>query len=348
MNITNSITRPIIPPAWKTLVKMYQTPQRWRSIWQILNTVLPFIGLWFLMLMSLEWSYWLTLLLAFPTAGFLVRIFILQHDCGHGSFFKSKRANTLVGLGCSLFTFFPYHYWRKSHAIHHASAGNLEARGIGDIYTMTDAEYLELSRWGKFKYRIFRNPIVLFVVGPMLLILFFNRFHNPASKELKPVRGSVYRTNLAIAILVTGLVWLVGWKAFLAVEIPIMLIAFTTGTWLFYIQHQYEDTYWSHDGNWDYALAALKGSSYYKLPKVLQWFTGNIGFHHIHHLSPRIPNYYLEKCHNANPLFREGPTITLRSSLRSLFLRLWDEQEQRLVSFRYLKKRRPGFSKPSL
>ena len=345
LNFPKSVTFPAISPTWKKLVKQYQKPQRWRSIWQVLNTAVPFFALWVLMVFSLEWSYWITLLLAFPTGGFLIRLFILQHDCGHGSFFKSKRGNSIVGVGCSLITFFPYHYWRKSHAIHHASAGNLEARGIGDIYTMTDREYLNLSRWGKLKYRVFRNPLVLFIVGPILLILFFNRFHDPSAKELKHVRGSVYWTNLAVALLIGGVIWLVGWEAFLAVEIPVLLIAFTAGTWLFYIQHQYEDTYWSHDGSWDYAQAALNGSSYYKLPKVLQWFTGNIGFHHIHHLSPRIPNYYLEKCHNADPLFRNAPTITLRTSLKSLFLRLWDEQEQRLISFRYLKKRRLGLSK---
>lgn len=298
------------------------------------------------MVFSLDWGYWITLILAFPTGGFLIRLFIFQHDCGHGSFFKSKRANTLVGMGCSLITFFPYHYWRKSHAIHHASAGNLESRGIGDIYTMTDQEYLQAGKWERFKYRIFRNPVVLLLVGPALLILFFNRFHNPALQELKNVRGSVYWTNLAVTILVGGMMWLVGWSSFLMVEIPVLLIAFTAGTWLFYIQHQYEDTYWSHDGNWDYAQAALKGSSYYKLPRVLQWFTGNIGFHHIHHLSPRIPNYYLEKCHKENPQFSQGVTLTFRTGLKSLFLRLWDEQEQKLISFRYFKKRRLGLSKP--
>ncbi|HCW76768.1 MAG TPA: fatty acid desaturase [Candidatus Marinimicrobia bacterium] len=336
---------PSLPDSWKSLISKYQSPSRWRSIWQINNTAVPFFILWFLMVLSLDWSYWITLVLAFPTGGFLIRLFIFQHDCGHGSFFKSKRANTWVGLGCSLITFFPYHYWRKSHALHHATAGNLDSRGIGDVYTMTDQEYLMAGKWKKLKYRVFRNPLVLFLVGPTLLILFFNRFHNPTKPELKNVRSSVYWTNLAVALLIGSMMWLIGWKAFLAVEIPIMLIAFTCGTWLFYIQHQYENTYWSHDGSWDFAQAALKGSSYYRLPRVFQWFTGNIGFHHIHHLSPRIPNYYLEKCHRENPQFSKGVTLTFRSGLKSLFLRLWDEQEQKLISFRYLKKRQLGMSK---
>ena len=291
------------------------------------------------MLYALNYSYWITLLLAFPASGFTVRIFIIQHDCGHGSFFKSRRANDLCGLFCSIFTLTPYHYWRKSHAIHHASAGNLEHRGIGDIYTMTVNEYMQQTRWGKFKYRLYRNPLLLFLVIPTILFLFIYRFPSSRSKELRSYQFSVYITSLVIAVLVGTLIWLVGLKAFLIVQLPITFITSSTGAWLFFIQHQFENTYWADEEDWDYAYAALRGSSYYKLPKVLQWFTGNIGFHHIHHLSPRIPNYMLEKCHKENPEFQKAANIlTIRKSLKSILLSLWDENQKKLVSFRQFKR----------
>lgn len=336
----NSTDQPSVTPStWKNLVAKYQVADTKKSVWQVCNSFIPFLALWTLMCFSLDFSYLITLLIAVPTAGFLVRLFIIQHDCGHGSFFPSRKANDMVGLGCSLFTLTPYYYWQKSHAIHHANAGNLEHRGIGDIYTMTVEEYLQQSRWGRLKYRLYRNPLILFVILPTLLFVVLYRLPSSQHKAMKRVESSVYWTNLALAILIGGLVWLIGLKAFLLVHAPVMILAATAGTWLFFVQHQFEDAYWADEGAWDYTLAALQGSSYYKLPKVLQWFTGNIGFHHIHHLSPRIPNYLLEKCHKENPLFQETVILTLRSSVKSIYLSLWDEKEKKLVGFHHLRRR---------
>jgi len=334
-------------PGWKSLAAKYQTASTWKSIWQLGNSLIPFLALWYLMLLSLSVGYWLTLLLSLLAAGFLVRLFIIQHDCGHGSFFNSRKANDLVGTCCSLLTWTPYRYWQKSHAIHHANAGNLEHRGIGDIYTMTVKEYMQQSSWGKFKYRLYRHPLVLFVISPTLLFVVLYRFPTSQARAMKRVQASVYWTNLALALLIGGLIWLIGWKAFLLIQVPIIVIASTAGAWLFFVQHQFEDAYWAGSDSWDYTLAALQGSSYYKLPKILQWFTGNIGFHHIHHLSPRIPNYLLEKCHNENPMFQETVILTLRSSLKSIFLGLWDEEQKKLISFSQLKHRQPEMSRVS-
>lgn len=289
------------------------------------------------MYLSLDINYLLTLLLAFPATGFMVRMFIIQHDCGHGSFFKSRKANDYVGMFCSIFTLTPYHYWRTSHSIHHAHAGKLEGRGIGDIQTKTVSEYLQLSKWGRFKYRLYRNPLILFIFVPTILFLILYRFPNYKHKELLKFKKSVYITSLIIASLSGILIWFIGIKDFLLIQLPITFITSSTGAWLFFVQHQFEDTYWAKKGNWDYAKAAMEGSSYYKLPKVLQWFTGNIGFHHIHHLSPKIPNYLLEKCQQENPIFQKARTLTLKTSLKSIFLTLWDENQKKLISFRKLK-----------
>ncbi len=332
-------------PAWKSLAAQYQTSSVWKSVWQIGNSLLPFLVIWYLMYLSLGVSYGLSLLLSLPAAGFLMRLFIIQHDCGHGSFFNSRKANDWVGMLCSLITWTPYRYWQKGHAIHHANNGNLEHRGIGDIYTMTVDEYLQLSSWGKFKYRLYRHPLILFVIGSTLLFVVFYRFPTSQTKALKKVRSSVYWTDLALLLIVGGLIWLIGFKAFLLVHGPIIIIASTVGTWLFYVQHQFEDAYWAGSDSWDYTLAALQGSSYYKLPKILQWFTGNIGFHHIHHLSPRIPNYHLQKCHDENPMFQETVVLTLRSSLKSIYLGLWDEEQKKLISFDQLKQYQPEMTK---
>ncbi|MBI4640761.1 MAG: fatty acid desaturase [Candidatus Tectomicrobia bacterium] len=338
---------PSKPSVWKSLVAKYQTAHTWKSIWQLCNTFIPFLMLWYLMYLTFEISYWLTLPLAFPTAGFLVRLFIIQHDCGHGSFFKSRKVNDRMGMFCSLFTWTPYYYWQKSHAIHHAHAGDLEHRGIGDVYTMTVNEYLQQGRWRKLKYRLYRNSLILFVFVPILLFIVLYRFPTSRAKAMKKVQSSVYWTNLALGLVVGGMIWLVGLKAFLLVHAPILVIASSAGAWLFFIQHQFEGTYWANNETWDYTLAALQGSSYYKLPKILQWFTGNIGFHHIHHLSPRIPNYLLEKCHDENPMFQETVVLTLRTSLKSIFLSLWDEEQKRLISFHDLKQRQPEIAEIS-
>ncbi len=318
---------------WKSLVAKYQKSDVLKSVWQISNSFLPFIVILYLMYLSMDVSYGLTLLLALPAAGFVIRLFIIQHDCGHRSFFNSRKANDVTGFLLSIFTLTPYHYWKKSHSIHHASVGNLEQRGIGDIYTMTVDEYSRLSSWGKLKYRIYRNPFTLFVVLPYFLFTVVYRFPSYRQKDLKPFHKSVYLTDLLIGLFAAGIIWFIGWQEFLMIQIPVYFISSTTGMWIFYVQHQFEDTYWNSSDEWDYTQAAINGSSYYKLPKVLQWFTGNIGFHHIHHLSPKIPNYRLEKCHKENPEFQKAKILTLRSSLRSILLNLWDEKRKKLISF---------------
>lgn len=327
--------------AWGALVAKYQTTNTWQSTWQVLNTFIPFGLIWYLMYLSLAYSYWLTLALTLPAAGLLVRIFIIQHDCGHGSFFNSRKVNDFLGSICGVLTLTPYYYWRKSHAIHHASAGSLEERGVGDIYTMTVREYLQQTWWGRLKYRLYRHPLILFILAPTFLFVVLYRFPLIGSKSWKRERASVHWTNLAIAGVIIGLSFIIGFKSFLLIQLPIVVLAATMGTWMFFIQHQFEDTYYTHGDDWDYTLAALQGSSYYQLPKVLQWFTGNIGFHHIHHLSPRIPNYRLQTCHEENPVFQQVVVLTLWTSLQSIFLSLWDEEQNKLVSFRNLKSIRP-------
>jgi acyl-lipid omega-6 desaturase (Delta-12 desaturase) len=321
---------------WKKMVQPFQASDARKSVWQVFSSFVPFFLLWFLMYLSLQYSYWLTLLLALPTAGMVVRIFIIQHDCGHGSFFKSRQANDRLGVICGLFTLTPYHQWRKSHAVHHATAGNLARRDVQDVYTMTVREYNAASPQKKLRYRLYRNPITLFVITPMTLFLVLYRFPGPFSRRKE--RLGVLWNDLAIVGIVLVVSLLIGFRSFLLVHLPIIFIASTVGTWLFFVQHQFEETYWADGEEWDYATAALKGSSFYKLPRVLQWFTGNIGFHHIHHLSPRIPNYLLEECHKQNPELQDVATLTLTSSLKSTFLSLWDEDEKKLVSFRQAQK----------
>jgi omega-6 fatty acid desaturase (delta-12 desaturase) len=329
--------------AWKALVAKYHKSSLRKGIWQISNSLIPFFLTWYLMYRSLSINYLITIILAFPAAGFTIRLFIIQHDCGHGSFFTSKKYNDFLGMFISILTLTPYHYWKKSHAIHHANTGKLEHRGIGEIFTMTTEEYSKQSRWGKFKYRLYRNPFILFIFAPSFVFIVLYRFPNYRIKALKPVRSSAYMTSLVIGLVALGISYLIGLKAFLMIQIPITFITSSAGMWLFYVQHQYEDAYWKSSENWEYTEAAMQGSSYYKLPKVLQWFTGNIGFHHIHHLSPRIPNYLLEKCHKENTAFQKGVVLTLRSSLRSILLNLWDENQKKLISFYQMKQLRKTF-----
>jgi acyl-lipid omega-6 desaturase (Delta-12 desaturase) len=321
-------------PGWKQVVARYQQPVLWRALWQAANTLIPYAALWYLMHLSLAVSWWLTLPLAVLAGGFLVRAFIIFHDCGHGSFFKAPAANHILGAITGVMTFTPYYHWRWEHAIHHASAGDLDRRGTGDVWTLTVREYLESSRWKRFAYRLARNPVVLFVLAPLFLFLVAQRV--PAFKAPLRERYSVYWTNLGVGAIAAGLIWIFGLKAYLIIQLTMLMTAGSAGVWLFYVQHQFEGVYWERGDQWDYATAALKGSSFYKLPKVLQWFSGSIGFHHIHHLSPRIPNYSLEKCHFAEPLFQTVKPVTLVSSLKSLTFRLWDEQRRKLVGYRHL------------
>ncbi|SPE54543.1 Fatty acid desaturase [Verrucomicrobia bacterium] len=317
--------------SWKQIVSKYQKPEVWRSVWQIVNSLVPYAGLWYLMYLSQNVSYWLTLPLAILAAGFLVRVFIIFHDCGHGSFFKSRRANDILGFFTGVLTLTPYHQWRWEHALHHSTSGDLDRRGTGDVWTLTVQEYLEAGRWKRFAYRLARNPIVLFVLAPLFVFLIQQRFAN--AKAPARERRSVLWTNLALLVLATSLSCLFGLKTYLLIQLSVILLAGSAGVWLFYVQHQFEGVYWERREHWDYTTAALKGSSFYKLPRVLQWFSGNIGFHHIHHLSPRIPNYQLEKAHKSEPLFQTVPPITLLASLKSFTFRLWDEQRQKLVGY---------------
>jgi omega-6 fatty acid desaturase (delta-12 desaturase) len=320
---------------WQKIVSKYQTPKKRASAWQIVNSFIPYAVLWFLTWGSLAVSYWLTLALAILAAGFLVRIFIILHDCGHGSFFKSKKASSFWGFVAGVLTFTPYHQWRFDHAVHHATCGDLDRRGVGDVQTLTVQEYLGLSRGKRFAYRIYRNPLVLFTVGSLYLFLIRNRLPTPGAAKRE--RHSVHWTNLAILAAITALSLGIGFTNFVLVQAPISVVAMISGVWLFYVQHQFEGVYWERHDKWDYTKAALQGSSFYQLPRVLQWFTGNIGFHHIHHLSPRIPNYKLATCHEENPILQQAPKITLWSSLRSFKLRLWDEDSRKLVGYRFLK-----------
>jgi len=280
-------------------------------------------------------SWWITVPLALLAGAFLVRVFIIFHDCGHGSFFKSRMANDVLGFITGVLTFTPYYQWRGEHALHHSTAGDLDRRGTGDVWTLTVQEYLESSRWNRFLYRLARNPVVLFVIAPLFLFIVKHRFTSP--KASRRERHSVYWTNLAVLALATGLSLIFGLKAYLVIQLTAMLVAGSAGVWLFYVQHQFEGVYWERRGAWDYTAAALQGSSFYKLPKVLQWFSGNIGFHHIHHLSSRIPNYNLEKCHDANPLFQSVKAVTLFPSLKSFTFRLWDEPRKKLVGYGHLR-----------
>ena len=324
-------TKDVAQQSWKQAVALRQKPSLRASTWQIVNTLVPYFALWGLMIWTFGLSYWITLGLALLAAGFLARIFIIFHDCAHGSFLASRRANRIFEFLFGVLTFTPYSQWRHKHALHHATSADLDRRGSGDIWTMTVDEYVAASRWRRLSYRVVRNPVVLFVIAPMYLFLIHHRF--PSPKVGKRERRGVHWTNAALLALVLVMSLSIGIKTYLLIQLPVMMFAGTAGVWLFYVQHQFSGTYWERRPDWDFVDAALRGSSYYKLPKVLQWFSGNIGFHHIHHLSPAIPNYRLEKCHRENPLFDRVKPVTLRSSMSSLSCRLWDERQYKLVGF---------------
>jgi omega-6 fatty acid desaturase (delta-12 desaturase) len=327
------------PQAWRDLVARYQTPSIRRAVWQIVSTIVPLFTLLWLMHRSLAVGYWLVLLLAVPTAGLLLRTFIIMHDCGHGSFFRSRRWNDTVGFLTGLLTLTPYVQWRHDHAIHHATSGNLERRGFGDITTLTVEEYIGLSWWGRFRYRMYRNPLVMFGLGPIWFAI-RNRWQTPGEFTQMKEIWNVHTTNVALAGLVGIGGLTVGIKPLVLIYVPVFLISGIVGIWLFYVQHQYDEAYWERPEKWDYTTAALAGSSYLKLPRVLQWLTGNIGLHHVHHLSPKIPNYFLQRCHDEIPVLQQAPVVTLWEGLLALRLKLWDEENRQLVSFRRLRERR--------
>lgn len=324
---------------WRAIVARYQSADTRRSVIQLCNTLLPFAGLLVAMYFSLSVSYWLVLALSLPAAGFLIRVFIIMHDCGHGSFLPSRRWNDIVGFVTGVLTLTPYVQWRRDHAIHHATSGNLEGRGHGDITTLTIKEYLALGWFARLRYRLGRTPLVMLGLGPIWLA-FMQRLQALGPSAGWRERVSVQATNLALIALATGFSLLVGFKAVVLVYFPIVFISGAAGIWLFYVQHQFDEAYWSDPKDWSYATAAVQGSSYFKLWRPLQWFTGNIGFHHVHHLSPRIPNYRLALCHAENPVFHEVKTLTFWDSLKTFRLKLWDEERRRLVGFRELRRLR--------
>jgi omega-6 fatty acid desaturase (delta-12 desaturase) len=316
---------------WLEPLEPYTGADPRRSILCLLTSVVPYVALWVAMDFLLDVSYLLALLVSVPAAGFLVRTFIVFHDCGHGSFMPTKKLNHWVGIFTGLLVFNPFHAWTHDHAGHHATSGDLDRRGAGDIDTWTVAEYRSKSSLGRLGYRLMRSPFVLFTLGPLWSLAIEPRLI-PISKRAR-IRHSHLLTNIGVAAMVGGLILLVGWRAFLEIQLPLVLIAGAAGVWLFYVQHQFEDAYWTRSDDWSYLDAALKGSSYLKLPKVLQFFSGNIGLHHVHHLQPRIPNYNLQRAHDENPFLHDVPTIGLWCGMKTLNLKLVDERTGRMVTF---------------
>lgn len=322
---------------WMEVVSKYNFPDIKKSIWQLINSVVPFFGIWALMFYSLEFSYWISLALLIPAAGFMIRIFIIFHDCAHRSFFKSPTANIVVGYITGLFTLTGFVKWQRSHNKHHATVGNLDKRGVGDVITMTVDEYRAASKSRRLFYRLYRNPLLMFFIGAPYVFILQNRLF-AKNTEWREKRN-VLVTSFILAIITFGISLVIGFKAFIMIQLPVFYLSAIIGTWLFYMQHQFEGVHWYREGEWVYHEVALSGSSYYKLPRILQWFSGNIGFHHVHHLSPRIPNYKLEACHNENSLFDPIKPISIMESFRSMKLRLWDEESKQLVSFKMAKSR---------
>jgi omega-6 fatty acid desaturase (delta-12 desaturase) len=314
------------------MVAPFEAPSLTRSLWQVASTLIPLAIAFYLMYRSLVLPYWITLLLAIPTAGLTVRTFTIMHDCAHGSLFGQRWANDLIGWCTGVLALTPYVQWRRDHVLHHASSGDLTRRGHGDVWTLTVREYQARSRLGKFRYRLFRHPVVLFGLGPLYLAL-GQRWRGRGTATGAKEQASVRETDLALVALILGFSVLIGPLALVKIYVPVFMLAGASGIWLFYVQHQFEDTYWEEHAAWDYVSASIQGSSYYKLPAVLNWFTCNIGLHHVHHLSPRIPNYRLQACHRANARLQEATTIGLLQSRASVRLTLWDEETNRLVGW---------------
>ena len=319
----------------RKLVAPFEKSDMSASVKQIINTIPPFFILWYLAYLSLDVSIFLTIALSIAASGFIVRTFIIFHDCTHGSFFKSKKANAILGTITGVLTLFAYEKWKRDHSIHHATSSNLDKRGVGDVWVMTVDEYVAATPGRRMAYRLYRNPIVMFGLGPLFLYLVSNRFNR---KDARPKeRNNTYFINVALVALYAFMIWLVGIEAFAIIQGTILIVAGSFGIWLFYVQHQFEDSYFEDESQWDYVKAAVDGSSFYKLPKVLQWLTGNIGYHHVHHLSPRVPNYRLEQAHESTPPLHKATTITLKTSLKSFHFRLYDESKKTFVSFKEIK-----------
>jgi acyl-lipid omega-6 desaturase (Delta-12 desaturase) len=324
--------------AWTRILARYREPSNARGIVEIGITLVPLVGLWVLIWATLDLGYWLSLLLAVPAAGFLVRMFMIQHDCGHGSFFRHRLANDWVGRVIGVLTLTPYDFWQRTHAMHHAGSGNLDRRGFGDIDTLTVREYLQRSRWRRLCYRAYRHPLVMFGIGPAYLFLVRHRLPIGYMRNGWEPWITTMATNAATALLITAMIWLVGAGPFLLVHLPITLLAASMGVWLFYVQHQFEETSWAEDADWKMHEAALHGSSHYDLPPVLRWLSGNIGVHHVHHLCSRIPFYRLPEVLRDHPELNETSRLTIRESLDSVRLVLWDEDAKRLISFEDLRR----------
>jgi omega-6 fatty acid desaturase (delta-12 desaturase) len=320
-------------PDWYPELKTFRGPDRLKATRQLMNTIVPYFCLWYLMVRSIQlgYSYILTLILALPAAAFLVRIFILFHDCVHGSFFRSKNANTFFGYFLGVLVFTSFEDWRFIHLRHHGTYANLDSRGFGDIWTMTLKEYESSSTMKRLQYRLYRNPIVLIVLGALFNFLLNNRL--PDVRVKRKERMGVIFTNLLIVAVALAAARIIGWRAYLLIQLPVLWLAGGAGIWLFYVQHQFEGGYWARKSEWEPLRAAMEGSSFYKLPAVLRWFSGNIGYHHVHHLNPMIPNYHLKRCYDAVPALQAKAPLTIIKSLSCYRLKLWDEDLQKMVAF---------------
>ncbi|HEY6887928.1 MAG TPA: fatty acid desaturase [Solirubrobacter sp.] len=319
------------PTFWRETLRPYATPDVGRATLDLATSVVPYLALIAVMYVVRGVSPLLVLVLAVPASGFLVRTFIVFHDCAHGSFLPSRRGNEWLGVLCGLLVYSPFHSWRHEHAVHHATAGDLDRRGMGDVDTLTVAEYTKLSRGGRLGYRLMRNPVVMLGFGPLWALLLEPRL--VPSWARKRFGRKIIATDLVVIAAVGCLVALAGWRAVLLVQLPVAMLAGAVGIWAFYVQHQFPDVYWERKEQWSYTASALRGSSYLCLPKPLQFFTGNIGLHHVHHLNARIPNYHLQRAHDENPVFHAAPRLDLRDAVMAFGLKLYDEQTGRLVGF---------------
>ncbi len=324
------------------IVQPFTRPDRKEAVWQIINTLVPFSALWVLMVVMVQqgYPYWSVLAVTVVAAAFQVRIFILFHDCCHGSFFGTPRANRILGYVTGILTFTPFEQWRRSHAMHHDTVGDLDRRGVGDIWTLTAEEFEAAPRWKQLVYRLIRNPLFILTLGTPIVFLISPRYFHELDRKRE--RWSVVITNIGLAAIITIAAMTIGIETYLMIQVPLTLGAGAAGLWLFYVQHQFEGTYWARHENWDQMKAALEGSSFYRLPRVLQWFTGNIGFHHVHHVQQRIPNYNLKRCYDDVPVLQKVKPLTLLASLRCARLHIWDERHQRLTGYEMRPHRGPS------